>query len=116
MSRNVPFTIFTSSSLHQKRENINIGMGWDGLADTNAKSFAYVGYSDTEVIEGLANAQQSWEEMVKTLALVGIKVRGATSIIGGGKLMGVDTFSFTQPIKKNRQRGSRDWLKAPSSR
>eukprot|EP00978_Attheya_sp_CCMP212_P024170 scaffold75561_cov55-Attheya_sp.AAC.3 len=44
----------------------------------------------------------------------GSEVRGATSIIGGGKLMGVDKFSFTQPIQKNRQRGSRDWLKAPS--
>jgi len=53
---------------------------WDGLADTDAESFAYVGYSDTEVIEGLTNAQQ-WEETVKALALVGIKDDFFTNLV-----------------------------------
>jgi len=36
------------------------------------------------------------------------------AVMGGGELVGVEKFSFTQPIKKDRARGSRDWLKAPS--
>jgi len=35
------------------------------------------------------------------------------SVIGGGNIVGVDKFSFTQPIKKDKVRGSKDWLTSP---
>mmetsp|Transcript_27766 Transcript_27766/g.37134 ORF Transcript_27766/g.37134 Transcript_27766/m.37134 type:complete len:1380 (-) Transcript_27766:230-4369(-) len=41
------------------------------------------------------------------------ELSGEIAIMGGGELIGVDKFSFTQPIKKDRLKGSRDWLKVP---
>ena len=38
---------------------------------------------------------------------------GDLSVIGGGNIVGVDKFSFTQPIKKDKLRGSKDWLTSP---
>ena len=40
-------------------------------------------------------------------------MNGDLSVMGGGTIVGVDKFSFTQPIKKDRLRGSRDWLTSP---
>ena len=38
---------------------------------------------------------------------------GDLSVIGGGNIVGVDKFSFTQPIKKDKLRGIKDCLTSP---
>jgi myosin-5 len=45
---------------------------WEGLAGTDNESFAYVGHTDTRVIEGSTDAQR-WKETVEALAIVGVK-------------------------------------------
>ena len=45
---------------------------WDGLVGTDNESFAYVGHTDTQVIEGSTDAQR-WQETVEALAIVGVK-------------------------------------------
>ena len=40
-------------------------------------------------------------------------IGGDLSVIGGGNIVGVEKFSFTQPIKKDKIRGSKDWLTSP---
>ena len=45
---------------------------WDGLVGTDNESFAYVGRTDTTVIEGSTDAQR-WSETVEALAIVGVR-------------------------------------------
>lgn len=45
---------------------------WDGLKDTDSESFSYVGYTDTDSIEGISDAER-FEQTVQSLALVGVK-------------------------------------------
>lgn len=44
---------------------------WDGLEDTDHESFLYVGYTDTDVIEGVSDADR-FQLTLDALALVGI--------------------------------------------
>jgi myosin V len=50
--------------------DVKLGI-WDGLADTDQESFAYVGYSETDTIEGLTDAKR-FELTIQSLALVGV--------------------------------------------
>lgn len=45
---------------------------WEGLADTDNESFAYVGYTETEIIEEKTDAER-FQLTVDSLALVGIE-------------------------------------------
>lgn len=45
---------------------------WDGLQDTDNESFSYVGWTDTDTIEGMTDAQR-WKQTVDALATVGVK-------------------------------------------
>ncbi len=45
---------------------------WEGLEDTDNESFAYVGYSDTDTIEGKLDAER-FQMTLDALAIVGIK-------------------------------------------
>lgn len=44
---------------------------WEGLADTDQESFSYVGYTDTDTIEGLSDAAR-FKHTIQSLALVGV--------------------------------------------
>lgn len=45
---------------------------WDGLVDTDNESFCYVGYTETNIIEGKTDAQR-YHDTIAALALVGIE-------------------------------------------
>lgn len=45
---------------------------WSGLANTDAESFNYVGYTDTNSIEGLTDSER-WPKTVAALAEVGVE-------------------------------------------
>lgn len=45
---------------------------WDGLADTDIESFAYVGWTDTDTIEGMVDAER-FQLTKKALGLIGIQ-------------------------------------------
>nr|ACS35543.1 myosin G [Phaeodactylum tricornutum] len=45
---------------------------WGGLADTDNESFSYVGFTDTDTIEGNSDAER-FQHTIDSLALIGIK-------------------------------------------
>lgn len=53
---------------------------WEGLADTDNESFAYVGYTDTTVIEGLTDAER-YDQTIQSLALVGVTGEKLTTLL-----------------------------------
>jgi myosin V len=44
---------------------------WSGLADTDMESFDYVGFTETDMIEGLTD-EAHWDHTIQSLALVGV--------------------------------------------
>ena len=51
-------------------EEVKVGI-WKGLADTDIESFDYVGWTDTDMIEGMTD-ESHWDHTVKSLALIGV--------------------------------------------
>lgn len=51
-------------------ETTKVGI-WEGLSQTDCESFAYVGYTDTDTIEGQTDGER-FEQTISSLALVGV--------------------------------------------